>query len=237
MENLINYFLISVIICIILLFSAFNNFKLTCNNYILNTYLYLILSFFIVYIYLQLLNFYKINIKTTLAFLGSFILTLILIVSITLLSPQQILLKHSLWLLFLGFIALSFQPLYNRLNKNLIKSTFLATVLIATILSLFAQFFPNLISFSLGPILFIALLSVILVEILNIFFFKKEDSIKNQKWISIFCIFLFSLFILYDTKVLLLHQKTCIIPDYINESLKLFLDMINMFVNLLRLRS
>jgi len=232
--NLLYSFLLATIICIILLFSAFNNFKLSCNNYLLNTYLYLILSFFIIYIYLQLLDYYKIDIKTTLLFFSSFIITLILIIAITLLSPQQILLKHFLWLLFLGFIAITFHPLYNRINKDLIKSTFIATILIAIILSLFAHFFPNLISFSLGPILFVALLSVIIVQLLNLFIFKSQ---KNQKWISAFCIFLFSLFILYDTKVLILHQKICVVPDYINESLGLFLDFINMFINLLSLRS
>ena len=103
--------------------------------------------------------------------------------------------------------------------------------------------YPDIVSFSIGPILFIALLVLIITQIVNIFIIRsdKETMNKNQKWLSIFSILLFSLFILYDTKVLLRNAKTCNIrshyPDYIKESFNIFLDILNTFINLLHINN
>ena len=43
------------------------------------------------------------------------------------------------------------------------------------------------------------------------------------------------LFILYDTKRLQINAKNCVIADYISESVKLFLDIWNIFIRLLSL--
>ena len=42
-------------------------------------------------------------------------------------------------------------------------------------------------------------------------------------------------FILYDTKRLQINAKECVKADYIRESLKLFLDILNIFVRLVGL--
>ena len=48
-------------------------------------------------------------------------------------------------------------------------------------------------------------------------------------------IFIFMGFILYDTKRLQINAKNCVKADYIKESLKLFLDILNIFVRLVGL--
>jgi FtsH-binding integral membrane protein len=48
---------------------------------------------------------------------------------------------------------------------------------------------------------------------------------------------LFMGFILYDTKMLQVRAKVCKIADYIRESFKLFLDILNLFLRLLSLKS
>ena len=40
---------------------------------------------------------------------------------------------------------------------------------------------------------------------------------------------LFSLFVLYDTKQIIKNADKCVNPDYINQSLDLFLDSLNIF--------
>ena len=49
---------------------------------------------------------------------------------------------------------------------------------------------------------------------------------------------LFTLFILYDTKRVQENSKTCVEgkADYINESLNLFLDILNIFQNLVMIK-
>jgi FtsH-binding integral membrane protein len=67
--------------------------------------------------------------------------------------------------------------------------------------------------------------------------FNKDYTVKS-KWfrlISYFVVGLFMIFILYDTKRLQINAKQCVVADYISESLKLFLDIWNIFIRLLSL--
>jgi len=60
----------------------------------------------------------------------------------------------------------------------------------------------------------------------------------SSKWfrlISYFVVGIFMIFILYDTKRLQINATKCVVADYISESLKLFLDIWNIFVRLLSL--
>ena len=50
-------------------------------------------------------------------------------------------------------------------------------------------------------------------------------------------IIIFSFLLLYDTKKLQVNAKKCIIPDYVNESISIFLDIINLFSNLGRVNA
>jgi FtsH-binding integral membrane protein len=47
----------------------------------------------------------------------------------------------------------------------------------------------------------------------------------------------FIMFVLYDTKQVQEHARLCIEADYINESLNLFLDAINLFSNIYYVRN
>jgi FtsH-binding integral membrane protein len=48
-------------------------------------------------------------------------------------------------------------------------------------------------------------------------------------WLSRIMVVLFALFIGFDVEVLKQHAKVCKSPDYVNESLNLYLDVINLF--------
>ena len=70
-----------------------------------------------------------------------------------------------------------------------------------------------------------------------IFLFRNK--LGENAWlfrgISYFVILIFMGFILYDTKRLQINAKECVKADYIRESLKLFLDILNIFVRLVGL--
>jgi len=232
-------FLIFALIIIItsIINSAIKNNKFTCNKYIFNTYLYILLSLIIVSLVVISLDYYGDGIKMIQNFsqfnmILLFIVTIFLLISTMMISPNQILLKHSVWLLYIISMGLLLFPVYifTRYNNTLI-STLLTTLTVVIVLSIFAFYKPELISLQWGTILFMLLLSGIVLSIFNLIF-NKNDKYNLSFWLSYGFIVLFSFFILYDTKKLQVNAKNCIQADYINESIGLFLDIINLFTNI-----
>lgn len=238
--------LFTLILAIIITLSVYPNFEITCNHYVMNTYLYITMSFTLLYVFLQLYEVLNIDIKYILNsanIIGILICNIALIFFIFITPPQYLVIKHILWILFLAGNGYILYPLKKKTTNDIFHNTFITTIIITFILSCMVYIYPNIVSFSIGPILFIALLVLIITQIVNIYITRsdKETMNKNQKWLSIFSILLFSLFILYDTKVLLRNAETCNIrshyPDYIKESFNIFLDILNTFINLLHINN
>lgn len=89
-----------------------------------------------------------------------------------------------------------------------------------------------------GPYLFGALIGLIVAQIILFILtvttaIQKEQYFQGRKLLSFFGVGLFSLFAAYDTQVVKLHARQCKKQgDYVNESLGLFLDFVNLFQNL-----
>jgi len=219
--------------------SAIKNKKFICNRYILNTYLYIILTLNIIAIQVLLMKYNKVNFNPNLLLvIGIFILTIVCIITLHRISPKQMILKHSVWILFILLMGLMFYPMYLIYSKQqgLIMSTILTTLILFVGLSLLAYLNPDLISLSLGPVLFVLLSSGVIMELVMLFILPKNYvSKKGFKLMSYFFIGLFMMYVLYDTKRLQINAKNCIVADYISESLKLFLDIWNIFIRLLSL--
>jgi FtsH-binding integral membrane protein len=234
---------IAVLVLILLLFSiAFNSFKkgqFTCNKYIMNTYLYVILTFNIIALLCLVLEHNNISFLFSLwQFLGLFLIVMGILAFLIYLDPKYIVSKHLLWLLFIFGLGMIFYPMYNSFkDKNIVLSAALTTILLTLILSAIAFIKPEWISLSMGPILFFLLLAIIIMEITLLIVYRKDYSkVQNLfRATSYFVIFLFIGFILYDTKMLQIRAKECVKADYLNESLKLFLDIFNIFVRVLGL--
>ena len=77
------------------------------------------------------------------------------------------------------------------------------------------------------------LLLLILVRVIG--FFSPYTS-QTHYMISYAAIVLFSFLMLHDTKELIVKAKQCVKADYINDSLGVFLDGMNLFVNMFHLR-
>jgi len=220
---------------------AFINNKLTCNNYILNTYLYVILSVLLMVVFVSLMEEKMIQLVPLLnirripfwLFLG---LGIFVLISTMNTDPNNVLIKHLGWLGIVAFLSFAMLPVY-LISKStgIFYSTLFATFGMLSILTAIAFYNPNLISLSWGNGLLILLIAAILIRLGLIFLANPGSETNNYHMIlSHAIVILFGFFILYDTKKLQINAKICKIPDYINESLGLFLDIINVFANLVR---
>ena len=240
MDNLIVFTVVTLITIILAFIFSIDKLKgtFTCNKYILNTYLYIILTFLLLSLGIQLINKTKFMLTSPI-FFGTFLLLLGLIFfmnSIKVNTPTNMVIKHLLWLLFISCFALQLSVIFkNPNNKEVITRAFLTTGLIVTILTVIAFIKPEWISFSWGKVLFFLLLSAIIMELLSLFFFKNYKQSTFRKIFTYFVIAIFVGFILYDTKMMQVRAKSCKVADYIKESLSLFLDILNLFLRILSL--
>jgi FtsH-binding integral membrane protein len=87
----------------------------------------------------------------------------------------------------------------------------------------------------LGPYLFAALGGLILGQIAYItYYWINGKPLIGQSYLSDFAVVLFTLFIGYDTQRVKQKAGTCIVANYPNDSLGLFLDIVNLFLNVSR---
>lgn len=241
-NSLISIF-VSLLIFVILMFSiaisSFKHGKFTCSRYIINTYLYVILTFNIMAIMCLLAEKHGINYNLSLfQMLGVFLITIVCLIALHFISADLIILKHFVWLLFVIGITFTFFPIYNSVDdKSIIISAAFTTIVLTIALSVIAYIKPEWISLSLGPILFILLVGAIIMEVSLLIIYRNNYSKINNmlRAMSYFVIFIFMGFILYDTKKLQIRARQCVNADYIQESLHLFLDIFNIFVRILSL--
>ena len=244
--------------------NAFENGKFTCKHYILNTHLYVVLALVYIALSVQLLSYFKINLADALfknvrgGGIIIFIALMGVIFGINYVNPEKVLLKHSLWLIFLSVIVLSFYPIYNMYKRagaeKMINSALLTTLILVIAVMGTAFYRPDLVKLSWGPVLFFALLGVVLIEIIVLL--TRTNMGKFGRVLNYVVIAIFIGFMLYDTKMIQVraekcletcrnymvrhikqNKEWCIKPDYINESLNLFLDIWNLFLRILRSKS
>ena len=126
-------------------------------------------------------------------------------------------------------------PLVERLDEQniLARTLFLATGVFVGMVLVALYDKNNMLGF--GPYLFGALIGLIVAQLILFILtatttIQKEQYFEGRKLLSFFGVALFSLFTAYDTQVVKLHARQCKKRgDYINESLGLFLDFVNLF--------
>ena len=123
-------------------------------------------------------------------------------------------------------------------NENIFMKTLISVVVIVLILTTIAFLKPEYISLSWGSGLLVALTCGIIIQLVQ--YFIGGTSSKFNLVLSYFFVLLFSLYLLYDTKVLQVKAANCknmldtfkIYPNYPRESLGIILDILNLFTNL-----
>ena len=125
---------------------SFVNGKPTCNNYIINTYLYLGLSLLLLGYFSNVINYSSLGFSTLL--FG--ILALIVVIAIGFQKNFQetlgeVVMSHSLWLLFIILISTTFSMYFDKKLPffKYIVSTALIVTLIFVIMSMIVYLYPS----------------------------------------------------------------------------------------------
>ena len=121
----------------------------------------------------------------------------------------------------------------SRLNGNTVIKTLVISVGIFLTLTVFANLFKDFIPMSWERQLIYVLIGIIIVSIISAVFYSNSKMIFT--YISIISIIVFGLFILIDTRKL--EMIDCNNPDYINNTINLLLDSVNIFVNVYSLNN
>jgi FtsH-binding integral membrane protein len=245
MNKALTGFVLSLIAILLLVFKYAINKKtgtFTCKKYIMNTYLYVILSFILLSLLITLLNDNNVSITFTgMNYLALFLILIGLVISLNFIVPDtrlKMVIKHIVWLVILLLFALQLSLLVKYTSQGILSNALLTTGLLVLVLTAIAFLKPEWISLKMGPILFFLLLAGIIFEASALLFFREQYLVKN-KWLykvaAYGFIALFMGFLLYDTKRLQVRARACKIADYIRESFSIFLDILNLFLRILSL--
>ena len=242
---------IIIVACIVLAiftnsFSFAPVFAFQCKNYILNTYLYFLLTWGIALLLVsafdQLYTVKGAPLKSSP--LNSPIATIITIIaSIGLLFllfrvRGNIYAVHFVYLLWTATISILLYRLFVR-NRDLFYKSMVSVVAILVIFTIISFIFPDLISNKVATYLFGILIAIIVARIVEIILYafdviSPEDGRKMSKGISYVAIVLFTMFLIYDTDMIRKKASTCNVrsffnaPNYVESSLGIFLDSLNL---------
>lgn len=129
---------------------------------------------------------------------------------------------------FTGLSGLTLGPVMLVYNAGVIQEALLLTLVIFGSLTMYVMISKRDFSF-LSGFLITGLVVVIIGSLLNVFLFQNP---MGEFIISAAGVILFSGFILYDTSNILRHYD---VQDYTSATLALYLDVLNLFLFLLRL--
>jgi|SaaInlV_100m_DNA_4_1039707.scaffolds.fasta_scaffold27900_2 FtsH-binding integral membrane protein len=219
--------------------NSFSKGRFTCKNFLLNAYLYIFLSFLITAISVQIYDYYQVPSLMDIYRNSGFTVLAILIMMLGLLilvmswSPQKVFQKHFLWVLWVALIGYTLYPLFQK-SPQIYEQGSLLTFMMMAVLTGITFMYPNKVKLSWGSTLFTFLIGLILIRIIHIFI---PFSSSMHYWLSYISLVLFSFFMLWDTKLLMTKAKKCVQADYINDSMGVFLDGLNIFTNIFAIQS
>lgn len=201
----------------------------TCPNFIANTFAHLLGGLLITGISTESPFINDLDKKPITSL---FIFLALLFLSYLIISSQKGLYKYVLFVIFCVLFGQILVSITNRLKmKGQLNEILFDVALIFTSMTLIGLFDnQNLISWQnyLFGILFILILSFIASAL----FSSKEGKKNTHLWLSRLFVVLFAIFIAFDVEILKENAKICKSPDYINESLNLYLDIVNLFSGL-----
>ena len=166
---------------------------------------------------------------TTAQIVGIVVLIFFLILFISLL-PMNPFLKFILFSMLSAIFGLLLSRRIKQMNPDIVKMAILGTISIYVtmfLIGIFLLFTGVQLSFQFGLTLFYALFFLILFEIIT--YFMGTYSLL-QKTYSAIALIIFSIYIIYDTTHILQRNYY---GDFITASMDYYLDIMNIFANLL----
>lgn len=217
------------VLAVITYLSAFKNGKPTCDRYLINYLLYLLtsLSLYIA----SMKKVHKLNIEVEGPLLLLMIFGLIGL-SLILVKTDSTLIKHVVWFLILLILS-CLTKRFATLDKDVFEDLMVKLMVIIVVCIALAISFQQYITVSMGLALLGGLIFVIIFRLLDHFYFKKYSSLISQ-----ITIFLFSGFIIYDTKEVMEYAKKCNTMtkvDYLDNVSNMFMNVLNIFSSLVNL--
>ena len=206
-----------IVILALTIHTSSTGLKWNCNNAIASNYLYVLLAFVSIWFFINLLPENMNSSLYIIAIINIFVLLLVILF----MPSKYFIVKHLVWFLYLGAMAYIIKP---SISRNNIVFTVLITSGLFILLSFLGNFFLDKISFGWEKYLLMGLIGLILISVVSFFLPRNQNFIYTISYITIG---LFSLFVLVDTKRIL--SVNCADPDYINSSMNLFLDVLNIF--------
>jgi len=219
--SLTHFNVITPFVLLLTYFSAFKNGKMTCDNYLRNTFLY-ILSIYCVFISsMSIEKEYDISSKIPLG------LIIFIIVIFALYFIKNVLIRHMCLFYIVFYIGITSYDFITRFDEELIYDT-IYRVLIALVLCIFISYkYGHLLKDGGYKYLVYLLLTTVIISIIDFIFISKKQNIIY----SYIFIVLFLGFLLYDIKFIFQRKGNCNSSnvDYIDGSLDIFLDTLNLF--------
>ena len=212
-------------------FSAFKGGKQTCDRYFVNYFLYLLTS---LSVYLYSSN--ELDFGITGDSIKLLLTTLVIIgLLFGFYMTKNIFLKHIIWFSIIVLLGIVGKKYHEKFDEKEIKSVLKKLIIILVICVSIALTFPNLLKSGFEMALLFGLIITIILSILDRYLFDK----KYSKKLSYIIIFIFSFFVMYDTKRVMEFSKKCVSgkTGYLENVLDMFLNIINLFSNLLNVEN
>ena len=244
--------IVAVVTCILIGHYAFKNGMLTCDNYVLNTYLYIILSILLMFMVILVND--KFGMFNSLLIwmsqgsrfrmIGAFILIIAvsigLIITLQIIKPNNIVASNIIWLTLIIVLGISLIPTiwFGRLT-DVVGLAGMLTILITIVVGFLGYYYGNeIVTFDWDKYLNIALLVLIVVVIIGMFTITNQNTMYIfYIIISIICLIIFALLLLSNHKQLKQNADKCIdgkvVPNYPVESFNIFIKMLNIFQELI----
>lgn len=235
--------LTTILFAFLVYISGFKKNKPTCNNYVINVYLYLALSLSLMGLFIYNIPFEKAPIHPFIVIIFSFLFIILLSIQ----SPFQtkmndVLLSHLYWFLFvLSISAISWVyfkiPMFSQHLNTSIMLVALIFVVMSAIVYISPEFFKKTYGVAMGSLLLV-LIMIIIFELSMILFSENYGNTQSFRYVSYLVILVFSVFISYDTsRIFTLAEKCTNYPNYPQSSISFFLDVINLFARIISLQS
>jgi len=242
---------IIVLICIAIGHYAFKNGELTCDHYILNTYLYVILAIILIFmlillndkygVFNKLLDFFFYSASSPfLSFLVMLILIFALSYAIVHIPPQNIIASNAVWLLLVMLNTLILIPsIYFGRISGVVGIAGLITVGIVVATGLLGYYYGDaLITFDWDTYLTWALVVWIVVFLIGMWMVKTASDIVNFTYVmSIASLIIFILLLLSYFKTLKQNADKCVdgkvVPNYPLESWNLIIKIANVLQDMI----
>ena len=239
--NFFSKFIVSILVGVIIVLMinnyGFEDGKMICDNYVLNSYLYVVLSFVIMGISVLLNN--KFNLIQKFGMVGfiiSVILTFVLIFIFHAINKDDIFNLHLVWTLFFLVFGYTFTMTLMLFRRtNILYTGIMLTIFVTIVTGILGYYYGKYIPENIDNYLYGALVLLILVQLFGPLIVNDLD---NFIYITAFVgLIIFVLLLLSYHKQMRVNAENCSLdnslPNYPNESMGLTIKIANVLQDIL----